>query len=295
MRQSAGRCSEPCSRRPHAALIVDDLAAMLTFADELVALAAGFDERTYVRALVDGALALRFQGRNVDAEARLRQAWDGARRAVLPQATVEVGAMFGNVLLSMGQVDEAEVVVRECAALGTRLVEFGPSRAFTVILPHLVELARGDWRRAVDGLRASAAAEPDPHYRQHAHRERAAALARLDPHHGAEEVREALAAALADAETAGCERCLTESTARAAEALARIGDPDGARSLLARTHVPPPTPTTASACNEPKQRSPRRAVTKSRRSRPPRQSSRRPSVRACTSMRSGHGSTSARS
>src|SRR5262249_43395977 len=59
------------------------------------------------------------------------------------------------------------------------------------------------------------------------------------PHHGAEEVREALAAALADAETAGCERCLTESTARAAEALARIGDPDRARSLLARTHVPP--------------------------------------------------------
>jgi DNA-binding NarL/FixJ family response regulator len=221
------------------ALIVDDLAATLTFADELVALAAGFDERILVRALVDGALALRLQGHNVDAEARLRQAWDGARRAVLPQATLEVGAMFGNVLLSMGRVDEAEEIVRECAALGTRLVEFGPSRAFSVVLPHLVELARGDWRRAVDGLRASAAAEPDPHYRQHVHRERAAALARLDPHHGAEEVREAVAAALADAERAGCERCLIESTARAAEALARIGDPDGARSLLARIDVPP--------------------------------------------------------
>ena len=221
------------------ALNVGDVGAMLAFADERATLAAGVDERTEIRALVDGALALRLQGRNLDAEARLRPLWDLVRRQVLPQATLEVGAMFGNVLLSSGRLEEAAAVSDECVALGARLVEFGPARALTVALPHLIELTRGEWRRAIEGLRESATAEPDPHYRLHAHKERAAALAHLDPHNAGEEVRDAVAAALADADQARCDRCLAETAARGAEALARIGDAAAARSLLGRTDVHP--------------------------------------------------------
>ena len=71
----------------------------------------------------------------------------------------------------------------------------------------------------------AASQEPEPHYRLHAHLERAAALARVDPDHAEEEVHEAVAAALADARTATCRRCLTEATVRGAEALARVARP----------------------------------------------------------------------
>lgn len=221
------------------ALLFGDPNEMLELAEELAITSAGFDDSVHIRALVEGAVALRFLGNNRDAEARLRHAWDEVHHKVLPQRTLEVGAALGNVLVSMGRFDEADAVVRECLALGTRLEEFRPSRAFAVVLPYQLELFRGDWRGAVETLRAAAAAEPDPHYRQHAHRERATALARLDPHDAAQEIREAVVAAVEDAEAAGCRRCQAEALVRGAEALARLGDPDGACSLVARAEISP--------------------------------------------------------
>ena len=209
-----------------------DVAAMLSFTEERASLAAGFDERTHVRALVDSALALRLLGRNTDAEARLRPLWDRVRRHVLPQATLEVGALFGTVLRSLGKLVEAEAVAEACAQLGVRLVEFGPSRAFAIALPFQIAVSRGDWRRAVEGLRTAAATEPDPHYRLQAHMERAVALALVDPLIAADEIGEAVSASLVDAEASRCERCIAEATARGAESLARSGDLAGARALL---------------------------------------------------------------
>ena len=127
-----------------------DIEAVLSFADERASVAAGFDERVHLRAPVDGALALRLVGHNGDAEARCGRCGT-ARRHVLPQATLEVGALFGTVLRSLRRlVDEA--VAEECTQLGVRLVEFGPSRAFAIVLQYQIEVSRGDWRRAVDGL-----------------------------------------------------------------------------------------------------------------------------------------------
>jgi DNA-binding NarL/FixJ family response regulator/tetratricopeptide (TPR) repeat protein len=214
-----------------------DVDAMQSFSEERASLAAGFDERVHLRALVDGALALRLLGRNADAEARLRPLWDRVRRHVLPQATLEVGALFGTVLRSLGRLVEAEAVVDECAQLGVRLVEFGPSRAFAIALPSQIAVSRGDWRRAVDGLRTAAATEPDPHYRLQAHMERAVALALVDPLVAVDEIGEAVSASLADAEASRCERCLAEATARGAESLARSGDVAGARALLDSRHL----------------------------------------------------------
>jgi DNA-binding NarL/FixJ family response regulator len=164
--------------------------------------------------------------------------WDQARRDILPQATLEVGIMLGTVLRSAGLLAEAQDVTSECLALGRRLVEYGPARALTVVLPNLLELSRGDWRRAIDGLRQSGEDEPDPHYRLNAHIERAAALAYLEPA-GGEEVRAAADRARADAEQARCGRCLVEVTARGAEALARVGDVVAARRMLAQCRAHP--------------------------------------------------------
>ena len=154
----------------------DDPELSLAIAEEVDAAACGIDDAAHVAALLHGAIALRFLGQNLDAVSRLRQAWDEARRRVLPQSTLEVGAVLGLVLLSLGKLDEARTVERECSTLGIRLAGFHPARSFMLLLPHMIELVTGDWQRAMDGLAAAAAAEGDPHYRQHAHRERAAAL-----------------------------------------------------------------------------------------------------------------------
>lgn len=220
------------------ALMVDDPEGLLAHAEELAAAAVDVDERVHLEALVDGAMALRFLGRNAAAERRLRGAWAQARRRVLPQAVLEVGAAYGRVLVSVGRLADAEAVVNECTALGRRLSELRPARGFSVILPQLIELLRGDWRRAVDGLREAADAEGEPHYRLQAHMERAAALAWLDPGQAGVEVRTAVGFARADAELAGCRRCGTEVALRSVEALARIGDVLEARALLSQVEVP---------------------------------------------------------
>jgi DNA-binding NarL/FixJ family response regulator len=157
---------------------------------------------------------------------------------VLPQAVLEVGAAHGRVLLSVGRLAEAEAVVDECTALGRRLSEMRPARAFSVILPQLIELLRGDWRRAADGLREAAGEEREPHYRLQAHMERATALAWLDPGHASVDVRAAVGWARTDAASSGCRRCGTEAALRSAEALARIGDVPEARALLSQVEVP---------------------------------------------------------
>jgi DNA-binding NarL/FixJ family response regulator len=221
------------------ALMVNDPERLLADAEELAAAAVDVDERVHLEALVDGAMALRFLGRNAAAETRLRGAWAQARRRVLPQAVLEVGAAYGRVLLSVGRLTDAEAVVDECTALGRRLSELRPARAFSVILPQLIELLRGDWRRAVDGLREAADAEGEPHYRLQTHMERAAALAWLDPGQSSLEVRAAVGCARTDAELAGCRRCGTESALRSVEALARIGGLPEARALLSQVEVPP--------------------------------------------------------
>lgn len=222
-----------------AALVNDDPVQMLQLADELADLTARTSPRTHVDALTQGSLARRLLGRNRDAETRLARAWDLARAQVMPQAILEVGAMRGVVLLTLGRLDEAAEVSGELIALGRRLAEFRPSRAFSIILPHLIELSRGDWRRAVDGLQGAAREESDPHYRLHAHLERALALARIEPRRHAAQARAALDGARRDADSAGCRRCASEVLARGAEALARIGDSTAAEELLAQLEAVP--------------------------------------------------------
>ncbi|MCV2490790.1 AAA family ATPase [Geodermatophilus sp. YIM 151500] len=214
-----------------AAILADRPAEVLQLTDELAEVAAADDPRVRLRALVEGGIALRWLGRNADAEARLRLTWAEARAEALPQSVLEVGASLAKVLHSRGRLAEAAEVLAECEALGQRLAEFCPARAFTPVVAALVAASVGDWRTAVGRLRAVAATEVDPHYRAHARLEAALLSARYDPRH-APHVRGDVEHALADAAESGCRRCGFEVTARSAEALARIGDLGSAHRLV---------------------------------------------------------------
>ena len=224
-----------------AALEADDLEEMLSLSEELVAAAARFDDRMRARALGEGALALRLLGKNQEAEVRARQAWEETRRLILPQTRLEIGAIYAMVLRSLGRLEEVGAVVDECLELGQRLEEFSPARAHGVVVQHLTALSTGDWRAAVEGLQSAAEQEAEPHYRLHAHLERASALARLEPRRAAPEVAQGVRDALSDADQAGCRRCQTEATVRGAEAMARIGQPEEAGRLLARSETTEPS------------------------------------------------------
>ena len=207
-----------------AALMAGNPARMLELSEHLARASLEYDEQSHVRALAEGALAMRLLGHNREAEQRARRAWDEAIRRVLPQMSMEVGPLLARILLSLGKLDEAKKVVDEYVALGDRLANFRPARAFQVVVPSMLLAATGDWRAAVDLLQKAAASEAEPHYRLQAHMERAALLARHDPQRSATDVKEEVAASIEDAALSGCHRCQAEAAARSAEALARIGE-----------------------------------------------------------------------
>ena len=165
-----------------AALHADDPPRMLALADETARVAAGHDDRTHLQALTRRGLALRFLGRNADAEATLRRAWDTARARALPQAILEVGGLRGTVLVSLGRLAEAAEVARECLQVGQRLQEFGPIAS---VQPHRPRAARGARRRLASrdrdarrrGKRGSRTALPASHASRASGRPRAACTA----------------------------------------------------------------------------------------------------------------------
>ena len=215
-----------------AGLQEDRPADVLVLSEELARAAAGVDERTRLHAVADGGLALRWLGRNTDAEHRLRRAWEDSERELMPQARLEVGAIFARVIYSSGLLSEAVAVLTECRAIGDRLGEFCPARPVSIVVSQLVEHSIGSWQRAASELLVAAGTESDPHSRQHGYLERAMILARLDPRRSEADIRTSVALAQADAVEAGCQRCLSETSIRCAEALARIGAVE-AREMLA--------------------------------------------------------------
>lgn len=222
-----------------AALVARDPLRMLELAETLAPAAAGFDDEVHVRALGEGALAMRLLGHNREAEQRARRAWDEARRLVLPQMCMEVGPLLARILFSLGRLAEAQEIVNEYLALGERLAEYRPARAFQLVVPSLLRAALGDWRAAADSLREAADTEEEPHYRLSAWMERAALLARLDPQHSAAAVATDVSASLVDAANSGCRRCRAEAGAKGAESLTRVGLIDDGARLVASFAIDP--------------------------------------------------------
>ena len=205
----------------------------IAIAERLVELAQ--NELEEVEAWLLLASAYRRSGRMEDAEQTARRARDVAAQRLYPAVMVTAGHHLARALYALGRLEEAEQVAAEAEQLSARIGETGRFLSEIRSLRPGIAVGRGDWRTGIDRLRADIEREPDPHYQLGIHQEIATWLARLAGPSAAVEVRERIAAAEACLAAVGCPRCGRELAMRSAEALARIGDTERARSAMSRS------------------------------------------------------------
>ena len=232
-----------------AALQADRVRGMRELSDELFAVSRGFDETAQIEAFTLSGLTSRAELRFREAEAAFRRAWTLAQERVLPRIVIDAGHWLALTLHELGELKEAASIASEVTALVMRVGDYSQVKARSRTATHVIALSSGAWREGIDGLAATAAAEPDPHARLSIHQEIAVLLARV----GGERHRDEIVAQLAEgrecANQAGCPRCRLELDLMSAEVLARIGRGDEARSALAAWDVERPTPVPNDALN----------------------------------------------
>lgn len=199
--------------------------------------AAGIDDREHLRGSYRGGLALFLLGRAAEAGVRLRLAWSEARRLGLPDAAVDAGLWLGMALHGWGRLEEAEAVAAEALSLGRRLGGTLTVRVLrSVVLD--IQVSRGDWQAAVDGLRREVAEERDPHLRALCGYRLVTALGRVVGEGARSEAVELAKRCESDGLAAGCARCLGDARRRAADALARLGETEASEGMLQGSRVP---------------------------------------------------------
>jgi DNA-binding NarL/FixJ family response regulator len=216
-----------------AAVQQNDAETMLRSADARAAAARGFDLESYLSASVAACVAVRWAGDVRQAARRLRSVWTEAHRHVFPRLAVDAGFWLARALEVMGQLVEAERIVREASALAARAGDLPRARHRITKAACDIALVRGEPWAALERYEQETAAEPNEHQRIVLHGDLAVGTARLKGATAAAAVREQLAAGRACADSVGCRRCGGDLLLRAAEALARIGDREEARKLLA--------------------------------------------------------------
>jgi DNA-binding CsgD family transcriptional regulator len=227
--------------RLDAAIRDADSVAVARWAD--LVQAAASDPVEALAAASDGVFAtLQLEGRPKPAESRARQALEESRRLALPSLEVEATHWVGLIAHHRGRLDEAAELLQQAVSLAERV---GPPRRFHITqlraMRHSVEASRGDWRRASGGIADSIADEPDPHYRMVIWTLRVWLAGRFgSPGDG--QLEKLLTPMAEDAEVAACGRCLWESVLHGAEALARLGDVEGAEAALDRWDSANPKP-----------------------------------------------------
>ncbi|MBI4261533.1 MAG: AAA family ATPase [Actinobacteria bacterium] len=215
----------------------EDAAELLEISDRVVEVAAGIDDREHLRGSYRGGLALFLLGRAAEAGVRLRLAWSEARRLGLPDAAVDAGLWLGMALHGWGRLEEAEAVAAEALSLGRRLGGTLTVRVLrSVVLD--VQVSRGDWQAAVDGLRREVAEERDPHLRALCGYRLVTALGRVVGEGARSEAVELAKRCESDGLAAGCARCLGDARRRAADALARLGETEASEGMLQGSRVP---------------------------------------------------------
>lgn len=203
----------------------------IALAERLVELAQSELEQMEARLLL--ASAYRYAGRMEDAESTARQIHELAEQRLYPGVMVTARHHLARGLYALGRVEEAERAATSAEQLSARTGEAGRFLPATRDVRPGIGVSRGDWRAGIAQLRADIEREPDPHYQLGIHQEIATWLARLGGPSAAGDVRDRIAAAQACMDRVGCPRCGRELTLRSAEALARIGDLDRARDMLA--------------------------------------------------------------
>jgi DNA-binding CsgD family transcriptional regulator len=227
-----------------AAFQQDDLETMLRAAEDKAAIARGFDEESYLTALLGGAGALRQMGRLDDARQRARHVLGEAQRRVLPRLALESGYWLGTRLIEAGRIADAEDVVLSTQELASRIGDESPGGRHSI--EHLaseLDFYGGDWRAGIERLLAYAEGASQ-HAQVELHRLPALWLALAGGEEVVSEVLAQLETARAAADQAGCPRCATALRLSAADALAHIHQRAAAAESLAewRRLQPHPQP-----------------------------------------------------
>ncbi|HUQ43205.1 MAG TPA: AAA family ATPase [Candidatus Limnocylindria bacterium] len=204
---------------------------VLVLGEVAASIAAGLTEETRVSAGLRAGFELRALGFPERAVARYRDAWESARRLMLPTIIVEAGRGLARALRDLGRLEEARAVAEETLDLESRLGQVAPRWGTAGAILHSIELSLGDLG-ALDRLREDAATTRDPHYELGVHQLVATQTARREGARAGAEVERALSAARAASSAARCPRCARELSVVSAELLARIGRPEDARREL---------------------------------------------------------------
>jgi DNA-binding NarL/FixJ family response regulator len=204
---------------------------------------AARDPAEVLAAASDGVFSLlQFEGAPRPAEPRARRALEESRRLALPSLEVEATHWVGWIAHHHARLDEASQLLRQAVALAERV---GPPRRFTLpilrAVLHSIEASRSDWRTHAAAIEQAVAAEPDPHFRLVVRLIHVWLVGRFATP-GSGVLGPLLGPMAADAEVAGCGRCLWESVLHEAEASARIGEVAVAEAALERWDAAHPVP-----------------------------------------------------
>jgi DNA-binding CsgD family transcriptional regulator len=216
-----------------AAVQENDAETMLRSADARAAAARGFDLESYLAASLSACTALLWAGRAREAAERSGSVWTDARRHLFPRLAVDAGEALARSLHVLGEVAEAGRIARETSELATRAGDVPRARHRVARVACNVALESGQPWGALERLERETAEEPNEHQRIAFHGDVALWSARLKGPAAAATVREQVAEGRGDADKVGCPRCEAELLLLSAEALARVGDCEHARLLLA--------------------------------------------------------------
>jgi len=226
-------CLDALRLEYEAAVQEADTETMLRSAEAREEAARGFDLESFLDASLAICTALRWAGRAKEAVVRARSVSTEAHRHVFPRLAVVAGEALAGLLHILGELAEAERVVRETSELAARSGDVPRARHRVARVACNIALDRGEPWAALERLGRETAEEPNDHQRIAFHGDLALWTARLKGPPAAETVREQVAAGRASAEKVGCPRCEAELQLLSASALALVDDRDQARALLA--------------------------------------------------------------
>lgn len=221
-----------------AAMQQDDTKALMRVARERETAARGVGLEEALEASIAVGVALRTNEHVAPALVRFRSVWTEAQRAILPRLAIDAGFWLSRTLALTGELADADDIVRETMDLVARVGDVPRARYRVGRVAASVWFERGEIAAAGALLDREMATEANEHQRIVMHGDRAIWAARLAEPAAADTVRAHIAAAEACAGTVGCPRCSSEMLVLAAEALARLDDHAGARSLLDRRNRP---------------------------------------------------------
>jgi DNA-binding CsgD family transcriptional regulator len=152
----------------------------------------------------------------------------------MPRLAVDTGFWLARSLEHAGDLIEAEQIVRTASDVAARAGDVPRARNRISRVASSVALQRGRPHDALRLLELETAQEPNAHQRIGCHADLARWHARLDGPALVATVREQVSQGRACADAVACPRCAAELLLLSAEAVARIGEPEEARDMLAR-------------------------------------------------------------